>query len=95
MIWSFMYHKGPAHYFGHVETDGDAMDETAQGIALEIATRWCETERARPPAQVKPFILATEAILAKPKPGTEPERASAVASTTSLGNAIKSALGVR
>lgn len=58
MIWSFMYHRGMAHFTGHVETESEDQD-----TGYRVAVAWCEKNGMRPPATVQPFILATERIL--------------------------------
>ena len=58
MLWSFMYHKGPAHFYGCVETES-----SEEQVGLDVATAWCESTGCRPPASVKPMILADERIL--------------------------------
>ena len=65
MLWTFMYHKGSAHYFGTVETKTEPHTE---GRALAIATRVCELNGWRAPARVEKHILADESILDAPAP---------------------------
>ena len=63
-LWSFYYHRGPAHVQGIVE----AKDEAT---AFLVAVRWCTINGHRPPAAVFPMILATEEILKQRAPGPE------------------------
>ena len=60
-FWTFYYHDGPAPKFGKVEARDEAW-------ALRVATRWCLQNGKRPPASVRPDILATEDILSAPMP---------------------------
>jgi branched-subunit amino acid aminotransferase/4-amino-4-deoxychorismate lyase len=55
-LWSFNYHKGPAMLNGVCR----AADEVQ---ALEVATAWCRANNCRPPAGIRPFILAGPEIL--------------------------------
>lgn len=78
-LWTFYYKVGPAPMYGTVE----ARDE---GLALKVAARWCQKNGHRPPASVKPLILATEAILKEPEPGVPEPLAGAVEATTGVRN---------
>ena len=59
MLWSFMYHRGPAPLQGIIETE--APDD--ERVAMAVATIWCQANGMRPPASVRPMILADESIV--------------------------------
>lgn len=78
-IWSFNYKKGPAPMSAHVR----AKDERT---AMAVATRWCESQNARPPAKMFPFIVADETILTIPVGEAEAELPTdEVGATTGTG----------
>lgn len=85
MIWQFRYHRGPASLEGQVET---ATNDPTLG--LKVASAWCLKNGCRPPASVRPFMLADESILIGFKfPGeTEEPLPDAVAATTGTAEPV-------
>ena len=81
MIWQFVYHKGPAHQIGMVET----KDKADEGRAFLIAQAWCLKNNMRGPAGVKPMILADESILAEHIPAPPAQVPDPITATTSDG----------
>lgn len=76
MIWQFNYHRGSAPLVGMIETTTPGspteVSEEDHRLALAVAVAWCNTNGARPPAGIRPMILADESILCKVKPVEEP-----------------------
>ncbi len=60
------------------------VEASTEDLALRVATRWCVKNGHRPPASVRPEILATEEILSQPLgPEVEP-LPSPVEATTAM-----------
>ena len=56
MLWQFNYHRGSAPLSAIVE----ARD---QEWAMEVAKEWCKRSGNRPPAAVRPMVVADESIV--------------------------------
>ena len=56
-LWSFCYHRGPAFKTAIVRASSEEK-------AWLVARTWCQSQGHRPPANVTPFIVADESILA-------------------------------
>lgn len=63
-LWQFLYHRGPAPLSAVCQASSDVK-------AMEVATAWCRKNNFRPPASVRPFIVADESILREAS-GPEP-----------------------
>ena len=81
-LWTFYYHRGPAHVQGIVEARNE-------DYAMRVATRWCESKGFRPPASVQTMVVASEEILHQVVPNAPDPLVDPVAATTmvNVGNA--------
>ena len=94
LIWEFTYHKGPAQLQGRVTA-------ATQELGYLTAVEACKRANCRPPASVRPFVMADEEILGdeflleywteKATPAVQPEPVAAI--TTEPPKTITQRLG--
>lgn len=76
-LWSFIYHRGPASLTGIVRASSEAK-------AIEVVDRWCRNNNFRPPASVRPMVVADESILGEPVKEQPKPVPTAVEATTAV-----------